>query len=45
VLAGVVAVRAADGWAVFASPCARGHGLHGKARTPAGKKLGAKDLS
>jgi mono/diheme cytochrome c family protein len=45
VLAGAVAVRAADGPAVFAAPCAPCHGLDGKARTPAGKKLGAKDLS
>lgn len=45
VLAGGVPLRAADGPAVFASHCAPCHGLDGKARTPAGKKLGAKDLS
>lgn len=45
VLTGGIPLRAADGPAVFAAhgtPC---HGLDGKARTPAGKKLGAKDLS
>ena len=45
VLAGGVAGRAADGPAVFAAHSAPCHGLDGKARTPAGKKLGAKDLS
>ena len=44
-LAGSAVVRATDGPAVFATHCAACHGLDGKARTPAGKKLGAKDLS
>jgi mono/diheme cytochrome c family protein len=39
-------VAAADaGATVFENNCAPCHGLDGKARTPAGKKLGAKDLS
>ena len=37
--------RAADGVVVFENNCASCHGLDGKARTPAGKKLGARDLS
>ena len=37
--------RAADGAEVFATHCASCHGLDGKARTPAGKKLNARDLS
>ena len=37
--------RAASGEEVFANYCAPCHGLDGKARTPAGKKAGAKDLS
>lgn len=46
----VVGVRAqsgnkADANVLFAAHCASCHGLDGKARTPAGKKLGAKDLS
>ena len=44
-LASAALVRGADGGAVFAAHCAPCHGLDGKARTPAGKKLGAKDLS
>ena len=44
-LAGGVPLRATDGPVVFADHCAPCHGLDGKARTPAGKKLGAKDLS
>ncbi|MSU23630.1 MAG: c-type cytochrome [Opitutus sp.] len=35
----------ADGAELFLTHCAPGHGVDGKARTPAGKKLGAKDLS
>ena len=45
VLAGGVPLRGADGPAIFVAHCAPCHGLDGKARTPAGKKLGAKDLS
>ena len=37
--------RAAEGVVVFENHCAPCHGLDGKARTPAGRKLGAKDLS
>ena len=49
-LAGLVAFsagagRAADGADLFTQHCAPCHGPDGKARTPAGKKLGAKDLS
>jgi mono/diheme cytochrome c family protein len=36
---------AADGSELFTTHCAPCHGADGKARTPAGKKLGAKDLS
>ena len=36
---------AADADEIFAARCASCHGTDGKARTPAGKKLGAKDLS
>jgi mono/diheme cytochrome c family protein len=43
-LAGGGWVRGADGAALYAEHCAACHGLDGKARTPAGKKLGAKDL-
>jgi mono/diheme cytochrome c family protein len=39
------AVHAADGSELFVTHCAPCHGADGKARTPAGKKLGAKDLS
>lgn len=39
------AVHAADGAELFITHCAPCHGADGKARTPAGKKLGAKDLS
>ena len=38
-------VWAADGAELFVAHCAPCHGTDGKARTPAGKKLGAKDLS
>ena len=44
-VAGSADVGGADGAAVFAARCAACHGLDGKARTPAGKKLGAKDLT
>lgn len=37
--------QAADGKALFAEHCASCHGADGKGRTPAGKKLGAKDLT
>ena len=37
--------RAAGEEALFAKHCASCHGPDGKARTPAGRKLGAKDLS
>lgn len=45
VLLPLASLHAADGVAVFTSHCAPCHGADGKARTPAGKKLGAKDLS
>lgn len=45
VLLSFLSLRAADGTEVFTSRCAPCHGADGKARTPAGKKLGAKDLS
>ena len=38
-------VRAADGPALFADNCASCHGPDGRARTPAGKKVHAKDLT
>ena len=46
VLLGALA-RAAepDGALIFENNCASCHGLDGKARTPAGRKLGAHDLS
>jgi mono/diheme cytochrome c family protein len=44
-LACSAALHAADGAEVFAQYCAPCHGLDGKARTPAGKKIGARDLS
>ena len=40
-----VAGRAADGPALFADNCASCHGLDGRARTPAGKKVHARDLT
>lgn len=45
VLVIVPAARAADGQALFADNCASCHGMDGKARTPAGRKVHAKDLS
>ncbi|HUL54502.1 MAG TPA: c-type cytochrome [Opitutaceae bacterium] len=44
-LAWPCAGRAADGPALFADNCASCHGADGKARTPAGRKVHAKDLS
>lgn len=38
-------VVATSSGAVFENHCAACHGMDGKARTPAGRKLGAKDLS
>jgi len=40
-----VVVRADDGKNLFNSICASCHGTDGRARTPAGKKLGARDLA
>lgn len=37
--------QAAGGKALFEEHCASCHGPDGKARTPAGKKMGAKDLT
>jgi len=39
------AAAGADREELFVTHCAPCHGTDGKARTPAGKKLGAKDLS
>lgn len=39
-----LAAEAPDGKATFEEFCAPCHGLDGRARTPAGKKLGAHDL-
>ena len=36
---------AADGKVIFGDHCASCHGLDGRARTPAGRKVGAKDLA
>lgn len=44
-LAIMPAAFAVDDQALFADNCASCHGLDGKARTPAGKKLHAHDLS
>ena len=44
-IAGCAFVRAADGDTIFSNHCPPCHGLDGKGRTPAGKKIGAKDLS
>jgi len=40
-----LSARAADGAVVYENHCASCHGLDGKARTPAGRKFGARDLS
>ena len=45
VLAERSAYAAETGLTLFENHCAPCHGVDGKARTPAGKKLGAKDLS
>jgi len=39
------AIGAPTGEDIFAENCASCHGTDGKGRTPAGKKLGAKDLT
>ena len=41
---GVAGVRAEDVAALYKSKCAACHGADGKGDTPAGKKLGARDL-
>jgi mono/diheme cytochrome c family protein len=41
----IPAARAADGAALFADNCASCHGVDGRAGTPAGRKVHAKDLS
>jgi len=41
---GLAQLSAATGADLFADNCAACHGADGKARTPMGKKLGAKDL-
>ena len=45
VLALAAGARAADGPALFGDNCASCHGMDGHARTPAGKKVHAKDLT
>ena len=37
--------RAADGAVIYENNCASCHGMDGRARTPAGKKIGARDLA
>ena len=44
-LGGPTAAYAANGQEVFEAHCASCHGADGKGRTPAGKKLRAKDLA
>jgi mono/diheme cytochrome c family protein len=44
-LGGVAAFAAEPGAAVFEKHCIPCHGPDGRARTPAGRKLGAKDLA
>jgi mono/diheme cytochrome c family protein len=39
------ALPAADGEGVYVENCASCHGRDGKGRTPAGRKMGAKDLA
>lgn len=41
----IAASAATSGAEIFADNCAPCHGLDGKGRTPAGKKVGAKDLT
>lgn len=41
----VSTTAATSGAEIFADNCAPCHGLYGKGRTPAGKKVGAKDLT
>lgn len=41
---GATSLSAADGRETFEQHCIACHGADGRARTPAGKKLGAKDL-
>jgi mono/diheme cytochrome c family protein len=36
---------AADGAVIYENNCASCHGMDGRARTPAGKKIGARDLA
>jgi mono/diheme cytochrome c family protein len=40
-----LAVRAADGKAIYEKDCAKCHGADGKGQTTMGKKLGAKDYT
>jgi mono/diheme cytochrome c family protein len=44
-LGGAAASLGADGETVYVENCASCHGRDGKGRTPAGKKMGAKDLA
>ena len=45
VLLNTVVASAADGQKLYITNCASCHGTDGKGRTPAGKKLGARDLT
>jgi mono/diheme cytochrome c family protein len=45
VLLNTVIASAADGQKLYTTNCASCHGADGKGRTPAGKKLGARDLT